>query len=117
MYHFFDDDDKNEQREKECSEIATKYPWLAEEIAAVSEAAYRRGFQQGNISGQSDDDVADWRFRPLGAYERYRTATPPPGSRVRSEPAIERLAAEAASSSSEVAMIANERIYGQANIT
>ncbi len=105
MNYFFDDEDQNEQREKECLEIATKYPWLAEEIAAVSEASYRRGFQQGNISGQTDFDVANWRYQPFGDMDRYKTATTPPNHTLPSMPAIKRLDIEAANASAEIGEI------------
>lgn len=106
-------DDELEERIDTSRDIANKYPWLAEEIAAVTEAAYRRGYQQGHWVGTDADEIADWRFCPLGDYFRYRTAVTPPGGTAPEEPAIQRLRGEAANASDIIAAIVNETIYNQ----
>ena len=98
-------DKQREKRGQECRDIAEAYPWLAEEIAAVAEAAYRRGYQQGAISGANDYAIAEWRFKPVDATKRYKTAATPPKGRAPSVPAIRRHRSEAANASYEVASI------------
>lgn len=58
---------------------------LAEEIAYIAEAAYRRGFQQGHLCYHRKDcvninEIQEWRFNKDIAddHECYLEAVPPP---------------------------------------
>lgn len=97
-------EDLRDQRRIESNQIATDYPWLANEIAAVMEAAYRRGFQQGALLSPDDIEIAEWRFRPSDA-DRYHVSTTPPKGRCADVPAIKRLKIEAGNASEEIATI------------
>ena len=92
------------QLHKECITIAEKYPWLAEEIAAVAEQAYRRGYQQGASCGASNEAIARWRFSPA-KKSRYKTAAIPPPGKGSSERAIDRHSCEAINASIAIASI------------
>lgn len=106
-------DDEMMERMDIASKLATTYPWLAEEIAAVTEAAYRRGYQQGHFKGTDANEIADWRFCPLGDYFRYRTSVTPPGGTDRERPAIDRLNIEANNASDVIASLVSQTLYNK----
>jgi hypothetical protein len=108
-------DDEMLERMATAKELATKYPWLAEEVAAVTEAAYRRGYQQGHFKGTDAGEIADWRFCPFGDYFRYRTAVTPPGGTDRERPAIDRLRIEANNASNVIGALVRQTLFGRKN--
>jgi len=102
--------EQEEKRREQCRDLVKQYPWLANEIAAISEQAYRRGYQQGAYRKADDGEIADWRYKPFGDKSRYYTATTPPNCTSPSIPAIKRLQMEARNVSLEVSEIVDETL-------
>ena len=101
------------ERRQICSRISEMAPWLAEDVAACMEAAYRRGIQQGAILNASDDLNADWRFKPFGNSDRYRLSTNPPNGSGPTQSALKRHSSEARNVSGEVANILDSGLQQQ----
>lgn len=104
------------ERRKLCDRISDMAPWLADDIAACMEAAYRRGFQQGAYRRPDDGLIADWRFKPFGDPTRYRTAETPPNCSGPSESALARHSSEASNVSTSVAQLLDTERSRQAQV-
>lgn len=94
---------------------------LLQQIVSLTEAAYRRGFQQGIVSGATNEQAAAFRFRQLTRRERrlriYEQSPIPPNMRGSPTTALARLLVETHGADDRVSQLIRSLDTGETHLS